>query len=166
MGVNYSKEGLIAKPPAAIKQIKANAQKAGRLDIVRLCDEVLADLSAIKLAGNKYVTEFHFVCREEENPYQEEDGRFSTGKWVVSEKYARVASHQGSVVALHREKGAPSYWQGKIEGWRPTISPDDKTQHRVEFICTTSAGALEWCGDGSGEKGYRWSDGGLSAELD
>lgn len=41
MVIEYSKERLLAKEPAAIKQIRANALKAGRPDVGLLCERRL-----------------------------------------------------------------------------------------------------------------------------
>lgn len=162
MPYEWTKEKLRKRTKAEIKEVRKNAQN--RSDVVRLCDDVLADLAAEQRVGKRSIAQFHFVCRDGENKYEE--GEFTvTGRWVVAEDHARVAAARGAVVALHQEKREASYWQGRIVDWRPVISEADKTVHRVEFICEPIDTPSEWHGKGTGEKGYRWSDGTVTAEL-
>ncbi len=92
----------------------------------------------------------HFVCRNGLNVEELGDGRFKSGDWKVSEQVANTALY----LALHDQKDNSSYKQGIIESWEHS----DDDSNRIIFYVKKFDRPLEWVGDGTGEKGYCWSE--------
>ena len=92
----------------------------------------------------------HLVCRNGVKIEELEDGRFKSGDWKVSEQVADTALY----LALHEQKNLDSYKQGIIESWER----DDGDGGRIVFYVKELDRRLEWVGDGTGEKGYCWSE--------
>ncbi|MFM6397848.1 MAG: hypothetical protein ACKPFF_14345 [Planktothrix sp.] len=92
----------------------------------------------------------HLVCRNGLNIEELGDGRFKSGYWKVSEQAADTALY----LALHDQKNSLSYKQGIIESWEHYDGDGD----RIIFYVKEFDRPLEWVGDGTGEKGYCWSE--------
>lgn len=92
----------------------------------------------------------HLVCRNGFNVEELGDGRFKSGYWKVSEEAANTALY----LALHNLKNISSYKQGTIESWERSNTHNG----RIIFYVKETEEPLEWQGDGTGEKGYYWSD--------
>ncbi len=101
--------------------------------------------------GRRVVVAMHFVCRGDRNVNDLGDGTFETGVWKVSLQHAETVE----TVALHDNKNAPSYRHGRVLGWRTV---EHEGSQRVVFTVQQTGRPQRWCGGGSGEKGYRWSE--------
>ncbi|MEL7035765.1 MAG: hypothetical protein AAFO04_09145 [Cyanobacteria bacterium J06592_8] len=75
------------------------------------------------------------------------DGRFKTGYWKISEAAANTAHY----LALHNQKNLPSYKQGIIDNY-------ERSDDRTIFYVRETDKPMEWVGNGTGEKGYLWSE--------
>jgi hypothetical protein len=100
-------------------------------------------------AARGTVIGLHFVCRGGMNVRDLPDGTFESGVWVVADQHARTAEY----VALHESKADRSYRQGRVLGFRPV---DHEGRRRLVFRIAPDPKRLDWVGDGSGEKGYRY----------
>lgn len=100
-------------------------------------------------AARGTVIGLHFVCRGGMNVRDLPDGTFETGVWVVADQHARTAEY----VALHESKSERSYRQGRVLGFRAV---DHEGRRRLVFRVAPDPKRLDWVGEGSGEKGYRY----------
>ena len=91
----------------------------------------------------------HFVCRDDLNVTENEDGTFETGFWKVSSKWAGT----GLTIALHQDRQSPSYRQGQVLSVKSCIY---NGHSRLIFVVRPSKESLPWTGKGTGEKGYRY----------
>jgi hypothetical protein len=151
-----TEEKLKTWSDSELKIVRDRAASQGVNDLANTINEILEDRAQLKTrkSGQK-VVEFHFVCKDEKNLTSVPGGQFRSGNWVVSEEHCDPAVRIGAKVALHREKSEPSYFQGTIIGWERVTIPDTDYK-RVAFFVEPTDGKLDWAGDGSGEKGYRW----------
>jgi hypothetical protein len=99
---------------------------------------------------SKKVIGMHFVCRNSANIEELGDGWFKSGHWKVSEEHAKTAEY----IALHETKTAPSYKQGNIKDY--VLGPHGNG--RFTFYVKETHESRDWCGDGTGEKGYLWTE--------
>ncbi len=97
-----------------------------------------------------HVIGLHFVCRDDRNVIDHGDGTFDTGFWYVSQRHADTAEY----LALHDSRAQRSYRQGRVLDWW-TTPYEGKT--RIVFRVREDGVRREWCGGGTGERGYRWS---------
>lgn len=104
----------------------------------------------LKLTMARKVSGIHLVCRNGLNVEELAGGRFKSGYWKVSEEAANTAQY----LALHNQKNISSYKQGTIESWERSEAHNG----RIIFYVKETEEPLEWRGDGTGEKGYYWSD--------
>lgn len=162
-----------------VQSLLVNAKKHNQNETIELCNEEIArrgtKISVSRSSSGKapgvprkafdYVTEFHFVCEDELGVTRNENGTLWTGTWVVAEKHANEGVKYRSVVALHKAKALDSYLQGTILEWRksprqPKYSGESKTRIEIgiDFLITPVSTPLQWVGNGSGEKGYRWKE--------
>lgn len=166
----WTAERLAAMETAQLKQLLANAQARGASELAALCGEALAgrvgvakkpatsSSSAGKRTARDVVSEFHFVCENDRGVTTDGEGFFWTGSWIVSEDEVIKSMKAGGKVALHSSRSDMSYRQGKILDYRK--SDRDMVKKRnigIEFLVAADDVALPWAGDGTGEKGYKWS---------
>ena len=93
----------------------------------------------------------HFVCRDDLNVVDREDGTFETGFWAVALKHCETVGN----VALHEAKDQLSYLQGRVVDW---YTVDYEGRDRAVFIVQTEGPPRPWVGGGRGEKGYAWAE--------
>jgi hypothetical protein len=139
--------------------------------IVAMCDEELVRRVPPKKArqpkvsprhsASDFVSEYHFVCSADRGVTILLDGRFKTGSWVVDEANVKRSIEYGGMVALHESRGSLSYRQGRIVEYAITArtmlpNDDEKTSTGIEFLVEPTQTPLEWFGEATGEKGYRW----------
>jgi hypothetical protein len=171
---SWTKEKIARLSDSEIESLRSNAAKVDRLDVVAMCNDELEHRRSPRTGSsskeisdghnNEYVSEFHFVCPNELGVEREKDGMVWTGTWVVAEEHAENALKYGAIVALHTSKTEPSYLQGTIKDWRkrrrePRYSGEQPTriEQGIDFLFEPGGPALQWAGDGSGEKGYAWA---------
>lgn len=158
-----------------VKSLRDNAARRGSSEVVERCDAEILRRNPPRIKSprsnaqaetrvGQYVAEFHFVCPNELGVTRQQDGRFRSGTWVVSEDNAETGLKHGSVVALHASKAESSYLQGTIKGWqkrsRESRYAEDqvvKTEFGIEFLLEPMNTPLSWAGEGAGEKGYAWA---------
>ena len=98
----------------------------------------------------KKVVGIHLVCRKGLSVEDLGNGYFKSGHWKIAESSAKTAQY----LALHESKNQSSYKQGIIEKWKGSEERPD----RIIFYVKATDEPKEWVGDGTGEKGYFWSD--------
>jgi hypothetical protein len=99
---------------------------------------------------SRRVLGIHLVCRGGTNLEELGDGWFKTGYWKIGEQPASTAEY----LALHENKNTPSYKQGIIKSYERWFQSPD----RLIFYVKETETPKEWVGDGTGEKGYLWSE--------
>mgnify|MGYP001033597133 CR=1 FL=1 len=92
----------------------------------------------------------HLVCRNALNVTELGDGWFRTGYWKVAEEVAKTAEY----VALHDNKNELSYKQGTLKSYERHFEDPS----RLIFYVKETDEPLKWVGEGTGEKGYLWSE--------
>lgn len=149
-----------------IETLRANALRVGVRELADLCTAALDELKPKARAtrekrspaGRGYVTEYHFVCREDRGVTVSADGTFRSASWVVALNEVEKSLRFGARFALHNSKQEPSYRQGQIVGFEPIENFEDgETTSRIDFIVRPDEQIMEWAGKGAGEKGYLWS---------
>jgi hypothetical protein len=172
--IEWTAEKIAEKSIEEVKSLRDNAARLGSQAIFDLCEAELARRkpTRIKRAPKNldesregyYVSEFHFVCVNEQGVTRNQDGSIWTGTWVVAAAHGEAALKHGALVALHSTKAESSYLQGTIIGWKRmpreikyTEDQYVKTELGIDFLFTPSTVPLEWKGVGSGEKGYAWT---------
>lgn len=96
---------------------------------------------------SRRVVGIHLVCRGGTNLEELGDGCFKSGYWKIAEQSASTAEY----LALHENKNTPSYKQGIIKSY-------ERYEDRLIFYVKETETPKEWVGDGTGEKGYLWSE--------
>jgi hypothetical protein len=154
-----------------IETVRQNALKRGSTEIVAMCDAELANRVPAKKghaahasprhSSTDFVSEYHFVCAGDRGVTVLSDGRFKTGSWVVAEATVIQSLRYGAIVALHESRSTPSYRQGRIVDFALTVrnmlaENVEKTETGIEFLVVSTPEPLNWIGDATGEKGYRW----------
>jgi hypothetical protein len=169
--MDWTPEKISKLTDESLKSLKENALRLGKSSVAAMCDDQLAQRKAPKRGGRtsgrqkpkgSVVIGFHFVCDREKGLTKNDDGTFWTGTWVVDKRHAAQATKVDAYVALHQSKLEFSYLQGTILDWRK--SPRERqyrenevqTDEGVDFLFRPTDEALEWVGDGAGEKGYNW----------
>jgi len=168
--VDWTPEQIEKLTTEKLKSLRGNALKRKNDDVVAMCDDELSKrkhqnagtASARQKPKGDVVVGFHFVCDREKGLTKNDDGTYWTGTWVVDVRHAVQATKVDAYVALHQAKAEPSYLQGKILEWRK--SPRERrygehevqTDEGIDFLFRPTDEALEWVGDGAGEKGYNW----------
>jgi hypothetical protein len=91
----------------------------------------------------------HFVCDNDRNVTDHGNGTFDSGFWVVAKSHRPTIEY----LALHSSRSSCSYRQGRVIGAR-----DVKYGGKIRTIFTVQATRepLDWVGNGSGERGYKW----------
>jgi len=159
-----------------VKALRENAAKRSAQRTVDLCDAELTRRRAgqtkrtnsqRRTHSGETVHDFHFVCPTEKGITRNSDGTIWTGTWVVDQNHAGRAAKIGAYVALHVAKSNLSYLPGIVKDWRnrerePTYSEGQlvKTKFGIDFLIALTDKPLEGQGDGSGEKGYFYGEGG------
>lgn len=112
---------------------------------------------------NQFVSEYHYVCRHEEDVTRNDNGTIWTGTWVARQSLVEESIRFGAHVALHRAKAELSYLQGIIIDWRVSERPERyvegqpiNIQFGVDFLLQPTIEPFQWRGDGAYERGYRW----------
>ena len=138
-----------------LRQVKENAMNRGRLDVAKICDDILSERKLSRSTKGALVTEFHFICRKGLNLSHFGGRLFKSGEWAVAEKHWEPAKQNGSLVALHEERSQSSYFQGKIVDYEKVL--DVGTQRwKVIFIVDPTCESLLWFGESTGERGYKY----------
>lgn len=172
--VDWNLERVNGLTTAQVKALRENGLRRNENQIVAICDEVLRSRKPAKpprasriaeVRDNQYVSEFHFVCPGELGVIKNTDGTVWSGTWVVADEHAITAEKYGAIVALHPTKAEPSYIQGRVVGWRRSEREkkysgevEAKTPTGIDFLIEPTMDQLQWRGEGSGEKGYAWSE--------
>ncbi|MFC5586630.1 hypothetical protein ACFPOD_16055 [Nitratireductor kimnyeongensis] len=147
-----------------IRTLLANAERLRREDIAELCSIELEKRSPkrtrrVGSVNKGYVAGYHFVCADERGVTVDAPNRFRSKSWVVAEHRVIDSIRHGAYLALHESRNEPSYRQGKIVGYELTDREFmGKHNTGIEFIVEADDRKREWVGDGTGEKGYLWSD--------
>jgi hypothetical protein len=168
--LEWTAENIAGLTVDQVKALRENAAKRSSQRTVDLCEAELARRPAFRTERpnshkqshiGETVHGFHFVCPTEKGITRNRDGTVWTGTWVVDKKHAEGAMKIGGYVALHVAKSERSYLQGIVRDWRvrerePTYAEGQpvKTKFGIDFLIELADEALEWRGDGSGEKGY------------
>lgn len=168
-----------------LKSLRDNAIKKDAQEIVALCAAELGNrnepvgrkqtssrskpakkaVAASPVPSSTYfVSEYHFVCRGDKGVRELPDGNFTTAAWAVSETVVAESLKHGAILALHEAKEEPSYRQGKIVSFERVNTYDGDQELRIGFLVESTPDALEWFGDGAGERGYRWAKIGARVE--
>ena len=101
--------------------------------------------------------EVHVVCRGELGVQRLHEGTFISGIWAINPDRIQEGV---TVFALHENRAAPSYLQGKVIRVANIIrrpSESGKNMRRIEVLVEASSQPLDWRGEGKGEKGYLWA---------
>jgi hypothetical protein len=174
--IDWTTERIAALSKEALKNLRANAQAKGNEQVVHLCDTELSartlrrkgarpHRTADESRRGQYVCGYHFVCPSEEGVTRNSDQTVWTGTWVVEKRKAEESSRYGAYVALHTSKNEPSYLQGNLKDSRVAKLNSEYADGRavkipmgVDLLFERSDEPYDWCGDGSGEKGYLWKN--------
>lgn len=84
----------------------------------------------------------HIVCRDDEGITLLSDGRFESRTWAISDPNTKAIDY----IALHQQRGAPSYRQGRVIG----IRQDTTRPERFVFVCEPELARLPWPGSARG----------------
>ena len=155
----WTTEKLLALEPTKLERLRLNAMAKGELDLAQQCTEIQkgrkANLPTSSRKPLDPVVGFHFVCKGDYEVTLEDDGSFRSGVWAVDSDHCDPAIELGGYVALHDNKQALSYRQGKIIGWTRKERSKGSTAMGVEFHLLPLSEPVRWYGRGSGERGYR-----------
>lgn len=144
-----------------VQNLRTNALNLGNEEVAHLCDEVLLERNVINRRPKRHIVELHYHCPNRLNLKEVEGGRFRSGNWVIAEQHCDPAIQHGAILALHTSRSAKSFFQGKVVAWEtapPEKGPNDLELHRAIFVVEPTSDPLEWVGDATGERGYKWSD--------
>ena len=172
---DWPPERIAAEPTDRLKNLRANAERLGEIELANLCDEELARrvkkpagprrVKATESSkGRSVVGGFHFVSSREWGLTMNGDGTAWTGTWVVDTRHAETGVKIGAYVALHATKLEPSYLQGIVRDWRAAKREREyaegtpvRIDKGIDFLIELTSEPYKWQGDGSGEKGYFWT---------
>lgn len=143
-----------------VKSLRANALRLGEDEVASLCDQVLVERKVIKSKPNRHIAELHYHCPSRLNLTQVADGRFRSGNWVIAEQHCDSVVKNGAILALHENRSSKSFFQGRIIDWEtapPEIKPSELEFHRAIFLVEPTSEPLDWFGEATGERGYKWS---------
>jgi addiction module HigA family antidote len=84
----------------------------------------------------------HVVCCDDEGITLLSDGRFESRTWAVSDPNTKAIDY----IALHQQRGLPSYRQGRVIG----IRRDTARPERFVFVCEPESTRLPWPGSARG----------------
>lgn len=139
-----------------VRNLRNNALAHGEEEIAALCDEVLLERKVIKTKPKRHIVELHYICHNNLNVTEADNGRVRSGNWILAKEHCDLVVKNGVMLALYRNKKEKSFLQGKIVDWDP--APEEPGQHRAKFTIEPTPEALEWVGEATGERGYKWSD--------
>ena len=161
---NYSPEKIASMTSEDIQTLLSNAERLDAQDVAELCRVELEKRSPKKARrlgprSKGHVAGYHFVCSDDQGVTVDAANRFRSKSWVVAEHNVVESISHGAYLALHESKSEPSYRQGIIIGYEVT-SRDfvGKDNTGIEFLVEADDTRREWVGEGTGEKGYLWSD--------
>jgi hypothetical protein len=172
---NYTPEKLARETRENVETIRKNAARLGSDDLVDLCDRDLEARPSPKVKQSKktfprfsntdVVTGYHFVCGRDRGVTQASDGKFWSGSWVVAEANAKNSLKYGAYLALHESRSEASYRQGQILDFRRSPrnmlggkqGEETRIEEGIEFLVQETNESYDWVGEGTGEKGYRWT---------
>ena len=162
----WTAEKLASLDLPKLKSLRDNAIAKYAKDLAALCEQEIearrpkkgGSQSVVRRHGsNGVVVEYHFVCRDDRGVTTNPDASFWSASWVVSEQTLIRSIKHGTMFCLHNSKDELSYRQGKVVEYRRIEDFEDgEVESRIDFLVVPSGPALEWFGDGTGEKGYRW----------
>ena len=105
------------------------------------------------------VESFHFVCQGK-GVVETAPGYFTTEAWAVQEKHAARAVETGARLGLHPARHEPSTRQGVVTKYEVVARKGEVARpNGIRFTVRETNEPLSWRGEGTGEKGYGWSDG-------
>jgi hypothetical protein len=173
---NYTPDKLARESRENVETIRRNAARLGAIDLVKMCDSDLQvrpspkskqnRKARPKLSDTDVVTGYHFVCGRDRGVAQIRNGQFWSGSWVVAEINVKNSLKYGAYLALHESKSETSYRQGQILDYRRSprdmlhsdkLGEEAKTDEGIEFLVQETNEPYAWVGEGTGEKGYRWT---------
>lgn len=139
-----------------VTNLRNNALARGDEVVAARCDEVLFERKAIKKKPKRHIVELHYICSDGLNLVDLGDGTFRSGNWVLAKEHCNPVAVNGAILALYKSKKDKSFFQGKIIDWEP--APEESGLHRAKFVVQPTSEQLEWVGEATGERGYKWSD--------
>ncbi len=145
----WTAEKIAALETDKIKTLMGNALKGKRQDIAGLCETAL--FSRMKNGRPETrVSEFHFVCDAQRSVTMNDNGTFWCGYFDIARGHFANSVNFSTQVALHASQKSPSFRQGKITRW------EESAEGHIRFLVKPSENAMDWVGDGDGDKGCKW----------
>ncbi|WP_257164774.1 hypothetical protein [Bradyrhizobium sp. SRS-191] len=160
----WTPEKLATRSLEDVEQIRVNALRADRNDIVVLCDFEIARRTKASRTERRPLRGIHLICEGASGVVHEPDGTFRTGSWAIAKKHAEQGKTAGIYVALHERHSELSYLQGIIKDWRLTpresLRPGEqiKIDEGVEFLLDPLPEPFPWRGNGIVERSYWYGD--------